>query len=641
MLVTLAGTLVSGQSPAAAEWPVYGRDPGGSRFSPLSHVTRENVSRLAPAWTFHTGETGPAPNRGAPPALETTPIFVDGTLYVSTPPGRVIALDPVTGTERWRFDPQVNAQAGFGDFTNRGVSTWLDTRAPVGSVCRRRIMIATIDARLFSLDATTGRRCAGFGANGVVDLRLGLRTAPFEFQAYQQTSPPAVVNDVVVVGAAIADNSRANPASGEVRGFDVRTGALKWSWDPIPQDPADPAARTWQDGSAARTGAANAWTILTADPGRDLVFVPTSSAAPDYFGGLRKGENRYANSIVALRASTGRVVWHFQTVHHDLWDYDNASSATLTTIRRDGAEIPAVLQATKTGMLFVLHRETGEPLFPVEERPVPTSDVPDESVWPTQPFTTVTPPLVPHTLQESDLWGATPDDLAACRAALQPLRNEGIFTPPSLRGTLVRPGSIGGAHWGGVAADAGRGIAVLAVNDIAAIVQLIPAAGFDRAVHDRESPRYGWEYTNMRPTPYIMRRRFFMSPSGMPCTKPPFGSLVAVSLKSGRVEWSVPLGDMSPSGSPGPATGSPNLGGPIVTASGLVFVGGTIDRAFRAFDIETGRELWRATLPAGARATPMTYEAGGRQYIVIAAGGGDLFGDGDTIAAFALPAGSR
>ena len=462
----------------------------------------------------------------------------------------------------------------------------------------------------------------------------GLRIAPFEFPAYQQTSPPAVVGDVIVVGSSIADNSRPDPASGEVRGFDARTGALKWTWDPIPQDRRNPAYDSWSGGTM-RQGAANAWTVLTADPAHDLVFVPTSSPAPDYFGGLRKGENRYANSIVAIRASTGRVIWHFQTVHHDIWDFDNASPATLTTITINGQAIPALLQATKTGMLFVLNRETGEPIFPVEERPVPASTVPDESAWPTQPFTAVTPPLVPHRFTEADLWASTPEDLEACRAAFKAARNEGPFTPPSLGGSLVIPSNIGGAHWGGVAADAGRGIAIVPVNNLAAIVQLIPIDGYDRSSYNSESPRYGWQFTRMNGTPYVMRRRIFLSPNGLPCTKPPFGSLVAVDLKTGGITWSVPLGNMS--GDNATPTGSPNLAGPIVTASGLIFIGATLDRSFRAFDITNGRELWRASLSAGAKATPMTYEAGGRQFVVVAAGGGDRFGDGDAIVAFSLP----
>ncbi len=638
--LALPATLAA-QSPAAAEWPHYGRDAGGARHSPLSQVTRENVQRLEVAWTYHTGEAGIAARRGRPPSLEATPLVVDGTMYVSTPLGRVIALDPATGVERWRFDAQVNPDGGYGDFTNRGVSTWLDPRAASGSPCRRRIFLATIDARLVALDAAGGRPCADFGVAGTVDLRAGLRVAPFEPQAYQVTSPPAVVGDLVITGSAIADNSRLAPASGEVRAFDARTGALRWRWDPIPQDPQDPAAATWSDGSAGRTGAANVWSVMVADPARDLVFLPTSSPAPDYFGGRRLGENRYANSIVALRASTGRLVWHFQTVHHDLWDYDNASPPALVTLRRDGTDVPAVLQATKTGQLFVLHRETGAPLFPVEERPVPASTAPGEQAWPTQPFTARTPPLSPHRSSADEAWGPTPADRDACRAMMTGLRNEGIFTPPSLEGTLVVPGNIGGAHWGGVAADERLGIAVVPVNRLAAMVQLIPAQGFNRDSAQRASNRSGegYEYTRMEGTPYVMRRRFLLGPSGLPCTPPPFGALVAVSLRTGDRLWEAPLGAMlGPDGATTPAEwGSPNLGGPIVTAGGLVFIGATLDRAIRAFDVATGRELWRAGLPAGGKATPMTYEASGRQYVAIAAGGGGRFGEGDAIVAFALP----
>ena len=634
---TIAAPLAAQQS-APGEWTSYGRDPGMSRYSPLTQITRDNVSQLRVAWTYRTRETGPPPENGAPPSLEATPLMVDGTLYLSTPRGRVIALDPATGRERWRYDARIRQDAGYGDYNSRGVSTWLDPQAAPGAPCRRRIYFAAVDARLIALDARTGTPCTAFGNGGIVDLRLGLRIAPAEFPAYEQTSPPAVINDLIVVGSAIADNFRTNPASGEVRAFDARTGALRWTWDPIPQDPTDPASATWRDGSAARTGGANVWSVIAADPGRDLVFLPTSSPAPDFYGGLRLGDNRYANSIVALRASTGRVVWHFQTVHHDLWDFDNASPPTLVTLRRDGREIPAVLQATKTGMLYVLHRETGEPIFPIEERPVPSTDVPNEQASPTQPFT-VTPPLSPHQLHADSLFGTTTEERNACRGALSGLRNEGIFTPPSLRGTLLIPSNIGGAHWGGVAADATRGIAVVPVNRLATIVQLIPSEAYDREAARRETAQLRWQYTRMQGTPYVMRRRIFLSPGGVPCTPPPFGTLVAVNLADGAIRWNVPLGSMPGAGAT--PSGSPNLGGPMVTASGLVFMGGTLDRAIRAFDIETGRELWRADLPAGGKAAPMTYEAGGRQFVVIAAGGGGLFGAGDAFVAFALPGGTR
>ena len=624
--------VISLQTPG--DWPAYGRDPGGARFSPVTQITRANVAQLQVAWTYHTGLLDMSGRSHRPPQLEVTPLVVDGWMYLSTPVGVIAALDPVTGVERWHYDAGVNPHRGYGDFASRGVTFWRDGRAVPGAPCARRIFATTIDGRLIALDAASGSPCAGFGSAGAIDLRVGLRVPPWEFQAYEVTSPPVVVGDLVITGSAIADNSNLAPASGEVRAFDARTGALRWSFDPIPQDSTDPAFKTWQGGSALRTGAANVWSIMVADPERDLVFLPTSSPAPDYFGGLRLGENRYANSIVALRASTGRVVWHFQTVHHDLWDFDNAAPPALTTVTQNGVRIPAVIQTTKSGMMFVLDRMTGKPLFPVEERAVPGSSVPGEEASQTQPFTSVTPPLVPLRYLAADAWGPTPEAQASCHAILGALRNDGPFTPPSLQGTLVVPSNIGGAHWGGVAIDEGRAVAVVPVNRVAAMVQLFPAEGFNGDSMRREDAGRGitdFEYTRMRGTPYIMRRRIILGPSGLPCTPPPFGALVAVNLATGSILWNVPLGTM------GGVPGSPNLGGPIVTAGGLVFIGATLDRQFHAFDIETGRELWSAPLPAGARATPMTYEAGGRQFVVIAAGGGGPFGTGDAIIAFALP----
>ena len=632
-----AATPAVAQHPA--EWPAYGRDAQGTRYSPLTQIDRANVASLTVAWTFRTGETE---HTHHPAKLETTPLMVDGLLYLSTPFGRSIALDPATGRERWRYEANVDRNGNWGDFASRGVSTWTDSSARVGSPCRRRIFLPTIDARIIALDARAGTLCKSFANGGTLDLRRGLHNTPFETAEYQLTSPPAIVNGLLITGSSVADNNRTNAASGEVRAFDARTGALKWTWDPVPRDSSDAQWKTWRSLMAHSTGAANAWSVIAADPARDLVFVPTGSPSPDYYGGERLGDNRYANSIVALRASTGTVVWHFQTVHHDLWDYDNASPPLLTTITHNGRRVDVVLQATKTGQLFVLDRATGRPVFPVEERRVPASTLFGEQASPTQPFNTVIPPLSPQRLSLDSIWAATDGERAACRSQLSAMRNEGPFTPPSLEGTVVLPSNVGGAHWGGVAVDTARQIAVVPVNHLVALVQLIPLDRFDTLEARQNSSRFDDQYTRMHGTPYVMRRRIVKSPSGIPCAPTPWGSFVAIDLKTGAKLWDVPLGDpanLKPEIAqlPHPPTGLPNLGGPIVTAGGIAFIGAALDHFIRAFDIETGKELWRGPLPGGARATPMTYAVGGRQFVVIAVGGNEDWGAGDYVVAFALP----
>jgi quinoprotein glucose dehydrogenase len=632
-----------------SDWPSYGRTPYGDRHSPLRQITTDNVSTLEVAWRFHTGEGAPEFKTRAPTALEVTPLVFRGTMYLSTPLGRVFALDPTSGAQRWVYDPRVDRTINFGDFANRGIALWLDPRAAAGSRCSLRVFVATIDTRLIALDAATGTACTDFGAQGIVQLRTGLRNPPANASEYEETSPPTVVGGVVVVGSAVADNNRIDAASGEVRGFDALTGALRWTWDPVPQSPNNPASFTWIGPNAHRTGAANAWTIFAADPVRSVVFVPTSSPSVDYFGGERKGRNQYANSIVALNAMTGQMLWQFQTVQHDLWDYDNASPPALATLQLDGRPVPALVVSTKTGQLFALNRETGESLFPISRGEVPASDVPGEEAATTQILSSGLPALSPQRLTLDEVWGPTTADRDACRQRYQELRYDGAFTPPSTRGSLIIPSNVGGAHWGGLAFDPASDVVIVPTNRIAAVITLIPRAQFEaRRDLNMGQERIGTEYAMMRGTPYVLKRELYLGPSNAPCTPPPFGALVAVSLRTRQILWRVPLGtseglDKIGIRTPPDIPGAINLGGPITTAGGLVFIGAALDRYFRAYDLKSGRELWKFALPAGGKATPMTYlGADGRQYVVIAAGGdGKAWGWSDEIIAFALPRSAR
>jgi quinoprotein glucose dehydrogenase len=629
--------ITAGSPPATDDWPCYGNDAGGMRYSPLAAINRKNVSDLKVAWVFHTGDVSDGKNGRKRSGFETTPIVVDGTLYLTTPFNRVIALDPETGVQRWAFDPRTELSWEYGDgLINRGVAAWLDTSkaAKASGSSRRRIFEAILDARLVALDADTGSPCAGFGENGQVSLRKVARYAPGK---YHMTSPPAVIDDLVIVGSAIDDNARVDMPSGVVRAFDARSGALRWSWEPLPPNlstaPGE-GVKPW------RTGAGNTWSIMAVDPERHLVFVPTGSASPDYYGGLRPGDNRWANSVVALRSKTGKLAWGFQLVHHDLWDYDCASPPLLATLQRNGRAVPVVIQGNKTGLLYVLNRQTGQPVFPVEERAVPQSDVPGELTSPTQPFPLAPPPLVPHALAVSDAWAVNDTQLEACLSRLGELRNEGIFTPPSLRGTLVIPGNIGGMNWSGYAFDPKRQLLVANVNNLPAKVRLIPRREFE----DRTQHTEPGEYTAQDGCPYGLFRNFIQAPSNLPCCPPPWGMLTAVDLSEGKIRWQVPLGDMRGLSPDHPVIppGSMSLGGPIITGDGLVFVAGTVDPFIRAFDIETGKELWKAQLPASGAATPITYQVSpeGRQFLVIAAGGHAKVTEesqSDAVVAFALP----
>jgi quinoprotein glucose dehydrogenase len=620
-----------------AGWPEYGGDAGGTRYSPLAQITRENVEHLEVAWTYRTGDIADGSRSARKGSFEATPILFEGALYLSTPFNRVVAIDAETGDERWSFDPKIDLSVRYSDFTSRGVAAWRDAARAPGEPCAARIFHGTNDARLIALDARTGAPCADFGAQGQVDLAVGVSAIhPWE---YGVSSPPLVIGDRVLVGSKIADNVRVDAPSGVVRAFDARSGALGWSWDPVPPGASPREPDPDAAGPRYQTGTPNAWSIFSADAERDLVFIPTGNASPDYVGAERHGLDAFASSVVALRGSTGEVVWQFQTVHHDLWDYDVPSQPTLFTLRRGGAEIPALVQATKMGHLFFLHRETGEPLFPVEERPVPATTVPGESSWPTQPFPTKPRPLVPQSLSPEDAWGITPWDRGACRDRIAALRFEGIFTPPSLEGTIAYPGNGGGSNWGSVAFDPERQLVIANSMNVPFVVTLIPREEFpDPRPRDPQV-----EYAPQHGTRYGLRRQTLLSPLGLPCNPPPWGSIAAVDAVTGDVVWDVPFGTTRGQ-APFPfwfGWGVPGAGGPIATAGGLVFIGAALDGYLRAFDVETGAELWKTHLPAGGQATPMTYRLrpDGPQYVVIAAGGYAKVQTemGDYVIAFALP----
>jgi quinoprotein glucose dehydrogenase len=606
------------------QWAAYGGDPGGNRHSPLAQIDRENVWRLKKAWTYRTGELGAGFARADSLTFEATPILVRDSLYLSTATNIVIALDPATGAQRWRYDPRIDRTRRYSEATSRGVSSWIDEKADPAAPCSHRIILGTLDARLIALDGKTGRPCRDFGNGGKIDLAAAVGAAANG--NYLVTSPPAIYRDIVIVGSAVGDNGGVEMPRGIVRAFDVRSGKQLWSWDPI--------------ATLRPTGAANAWSVLSIDAGRGLVFVPTGSASPDFFGGERLGDDKYANSLVALHAATGALAWAQQLVHHDLWDYDVPAQPMLIDIERDGKSIPAVVQATKTGMLFVFDRETGEPVFEVVERPVPQSDVAGEAISPTQPFP-ATPALVSQAaVTPHDAWGLTFYDRGKCRDLIARYRSEGIFTPPSLRGTILSPGYAGGVNWGSTAFDSERQLVIAAVNHVPMVVTLVPRDQLDAMKRSDAWPDS--DFGAQTGTPYGVRREMLASPFGLPCTAPPWGTLAAVDLRRNAILWQVMLGstrDMTPWFVPSPTLGMPNMGGPIVTDGGVVFIGASMDNYLRAFDVETGRELWKGRLPAGGQATPMSYEAKGRQFVVIAAGGHGKLGTkrGDYVVAFALP----
>ncbi|MGY4372104.1 quinoprotein glucose dehydrogenase [Bradyrhizobium sp. LB1.3] len=620
-LAALITLLLFSSRPGIA-WESWGGDPGGSRFSPLREITPDNVGNLVRAFEFHTGDLA-----ARPPGVmrrtkfQATPLFVEDSLVFCSPFNEVIALDPGTGAQKWRYDPKIAInQRPANRYVCRGVTYWIDDEAPVDATCRSRIFMGTNDVRLIALDAKTGIPCAGFGNNGEVRPDIGTKLEwPGEFQI---TSPPAVGRGVVVIGSAIGDNRRVDAPSGVVRAFDARTGQMRWTFEPLKRD-------------GIEAGHANVWAPMSVDATRGLVFLPTSSPSPDFWGGKRPGNNEHANSVVALRIETGELVWAFQTVHHDVWDYDLPAQPTLTRIDTGEGQRDVVIQPTKQGFVFVLDRDTGKPVWPVEERSVPQGAAEGERLSPTQPFPTHVPALTSQTISADDALSFLPGlRRSSCERQFAEARNEGLFTPPSTQGTLEYPFTGGGVNWGSAAFDPVNQILYANTSRAVHLIKLIPraeAAGFN--------PPPGHDFGQQNGAPFAMSRAMVTSPLGFLCNKPPWGEMVAVDLKAGKILWRSTVGtteDLAPLGVPLP-WGAPLLNGLAVTAGGLVFTG-AMDAYLRAFDARSGSELWQGRLPVPGVANPMTYLWKGEQYVAIGAGGHSEAGTsiGDSVVSFRL-----
>ena len=620
------GALPGLASPAAmrnVDWPVYGGDGGAQKFSSLADIHRGNVAQLRLAWSWETGEEVNRDFGTSPGIFETTPLVVDGVMYLSTPYNQVVALDAVTGQQRWRFDPGAYREGqvpnGMG-FVHRGVALWRDDRGG-----HLRVLINSRH-RLIELDAVTGKPVDGFGAHGVVDLLQDLAW-PVDPKRYTNTSPPLVWKNLVIVGNGVADRLvyRQDPP-GDVRAFDARTGRRVWSFHTVPRA-GEAGSETWTNGANAYTGHTNVWAPMSVDERRGLLYLPVSTPSNDFYGGNRPGDGLYGDSLVCLDAKTGRKRWHRQLVHHGLWDYDPPAAPTLVTLRRDGHWVDAVIQLTKQGLIFGFDRQTGRPLWPIEERPVPASDVPGEVASPTQPFPVGMPALVPQGVTLADATDLTPELHDEAVAVMSRLQLGPLYTPPSLKGTLQRPGLEGGADWGGGAFDPDSATLYVKVNDAPEIVypDITDAAGNVPAVGPNDSSE----------TSVYLRHR-------IPLLKPPYAYLDAVDLEHGTMRWQVPFGDdpairrhKSLANAPlPPQLGAAGNAGVLATRGGLVFVGGG-DMAVHAVDASTGQDVWRYdTSGLKTTGTPMTYRVAGHQYVAIAVGGP---GSGARLLVFALP----
>lgn len=603
----------------AQEWVHHGNDAGGMRYSPLKQIHRGNVDRLKIAWRWKSGDVSDGKS-GWPvrTAFEATPLMIGSTLYVTTPFQRLAALDASTGRELWIFDPKIDRRRAYNLYVNRGAAYWTDGKS-------ERLVFGTLEGRLYSIDAATGKPDPAFGEQGSVDLRKGF-TDEFPGAGYGMTSPPAIYRDLVICGSIASDRDPQGPA-GDVRAFNIRTGEEVWRFHAIAQE-GDPGVETWEGDSWKKRGGANAWSLLSVDHDRGLVFLPLTSPSYDFYGGDRKGQNLYGDSVVALDASTGKRRWHFQTVHHNIWDYDLPAQPVLVEVVRGGERVPAVAQITKMGFTFVLHRETGEPLFEVEELPVPASTIPGEAAWPTQPFPLKPPPFARQSFRPDELTRISPESRDHCKKLMEGALLGTLYTPLGRQTTILFPGTNGGANWPGPAFDPETRTLYVNSMDVGMIFRM------DERPNDAAVP--------FRARSLGAGADRFWDLDRHPCQQPPWAHLTAIDLDKGEFRWRAVLGVSEKLMDKGlPPTGASNLGGSVVTAGGLLFIGATNDARFRAFDKDTGALLWETHLPASAHAAPMTYidKKTGRQFVVIAAGGGNKYNDtySDELVAFSLP----